>query len=419
MRKTVTIAAMGVLLALPSLGLADNGDQDIRQEIESLRAKLATQQEHIEALEAKLGENLAKTVQEEMKKSEPSQVRLANKFIDNLTLKGDLRVRYERRDVDKPGTLADAARDRFRSRFRAGGVWANGSENWEVGAGLATGGSASTSTNDTWSDDGTFDTGDIRLDYAYAKHRFNDAFKLTLGQHPNPFMTSWLLWDSDARPAGFTAQFDQNGLFVTAGAYDVYQAGDDVAMLFAGQLGYHGKAGEVGYKLAAAYYDFDHKVFDLYTRPNPNYDYRIGSLDGELTTVLGNAKVKAYGQLFENFGADGTVGQGLLGGTLDPEDEDLGWVLGLEATFDKVKFSYAYAQVGADSVIPQLKDADFGDGIGIGVDVEGHKLGASYSFTKDCSLDATAMFYQPMSRTDSAAGVEDVALYQLDINYKF
>ena len=103
-----------------------------------------------------------------------SAITLANKAIDQVKIKGDLRVRYERRDTEYENSDDDYARDRWRSRFRIGGVWKNKKEDWEVGAGLATGGSGATSTNDTWSDDEPFETGDIRLDYAYAKHKMND-----------------------------------------------------------------------------------------------------------------------------------------------------------------------------------------------------------------------------------------------------
>ena len=433
MKKTVTIAALGAALLLPSGVLADGASNDeIAKELQFLKERLlaqekqlAAQQKLIEALEAKVGEQPAPAAKEAAQPAEPAAkptgtVQLANKFIDNLTLKGDLRLRYERLDLDKPAGLADTARDRFRTRFRVGGVWRNDSENWEVGAGLATGDSNSSSTNDTWSDDGySFDTGDIRLDYAYARHRLGESASLTIGQDENPFMTSWLLWDSDVRPAGFTGRFNQGGLFVTAGGYDVYQAGNDVAMMFAGQIGYDGKIDALGYRAAVTYYDYDGKIFDLYTRPNAAYEYRIGTLDGELTMPLGSSKLKAYGQVFQNFGAEGAVGQGLLGGTLDPEDENLGWVLGLEARIGKVQLGYAYAQVGADSVIPALKDGDFGSGIGTGVDVEGHKLQAFYNFSGNFSMGITALLYEPMTRSATTAGVEDAGLYQVDCLYKF
>ncbi|MFP3927588.1 MAG: putative porin [Desulfobacteraceae bacterium] len=164
---------------------------------------------------------------------------MGNKVIDNLTLKGDLRLRYERRDRNRPaGEEEDDARDRFRTRFRLGGIWQNDAENWEAGAGLATGSDGPTSTNATWSKNKHFETGDIRLDYAYAKHEFNDSFRITLGQHKNPYQTTWALWDGDVRPAGLTAQYEKGGLFLTAGGYDIYQAGDDVSMMFSVKLGY-------------------------------------------------------------------------------------------------------------------------------------------------------------------------------------
>jgi uncharacterized coiled-coil protein SlyX len=77
------------------------------------------------------------------------------KGIDGLKLTGDLRVRYEQRNRELEGkddvAKGDGDRTRFRSRLRAGGIWTNTTEDWEVGAGLATGEkNDDRSTNDTW-----------------------------------------------------------------------------------------------------------------------------------------------------------------------------------------------------------------------------------------------------------------------------
>ena len=120
--------------------------------------------------------------------------------IENLTLEGDLLIRYERRELDVPDG-DDKNLDRIRTRFRLGFVWKSLDESWEVGAGLAPGGPEATRTQDTWSEEEFFGTGDIRLDYAYASHSLGDL-TFVVGQQKNPFETSWLLWDSDVRPAG-------------------------------------------------------------------------------------------------------------------------------------------------------------------------------------------------------------------------
>ncbi|MEN8258056.1 MAG: putative porin [Thermodesulfobacteriota bacterium] len=412
MKKFVTSAALcaTTLLAVNTASAATATEREILKKLEFLQNKIAAQQERITYLEDKVGKN------DKNASSDSSVITLANKAIDQLKIKSDLRVRYERRDHDEPQG-EDEGRDRWRTRFRLGGVWKNKAEKWEVGAGLATGGSSATSTNATWSENEFFETSDIRLDYAYAKHKWKD-FSITLGQQKDPFAKSWIYLDSDVRPAGLTLHYGQKqGVFITAGSYALryYKAGNDAntAMLWHGQTGWKGKAGKVSYTVAGGYQVYD-GVFSNHEAPNPDYDYEIADLYATASVLAGIAKLSFYGHIWTNLGADGNDGQGVLGSTLNPEDEDMGWILGMKAKMGPVKLSYAYAVVEADSLYGDLKDQDFGDGLS-DTDVKGHKLGASYSFTKNFSTGVTAQFYEANERSDE----EDVDLYQLDFKYKF
>lgn len=411
--KMVAIqGALAMLFLAPQVvGAAEYTQEQILQEFESLKQKIQSQQEHIEKLQSIIDETMDKKidakVEEKIAESADSKVTLANKFIDQLDIKGDLRVRYERREVED-GT----DRDRWRTRFRVGGVWKNLTESWEVGAGLATGGTEGTSTNDTWGDASVFETGDIRLDYAYAKHKV-DAFAFTLGQQKNPYVATWLIWDGDLRPTGFTGQFaHDSGFFATAGAYGLELIdGDNTAMLYAGQVGYANKIGDVKLTVAAGYQHYD-SVFSGAEAPNPDYDFQIGDLYAKADIPFDKLTLSPYVQVWNNFGADGDVSQ--AGGGLDPKDEDLGWVAGIDGKMGAFKLGYAYAVVGADSIVEGLKDADFGTGAG-DVDVKGHKISGAYSFTKNVSAAVTAMFYE----SDERSIDEEADLYQFDINYKF
>lgn len=405
--KRMSVGLSVMLVAVGFLALTSQAKAGVDEEIKNLKQQVESQQEQIYYLN-KLVDNSGK---EAASSANVGQVILANKAVERLQLKGDLRVRYERREVDKPNTGNDPARDRLRTRFRLGMVWDNQSENLEIGAGLATGGDDGTSTNATWSDSNFFETGDIRLDYAYARHKLGDL-SLTAGQHQNPFETSWLLWDSDLRPAGFTVHYEK-GLFVgTAGGYEVYQAGDDVSMVFGGQAGVKGKMGKGKYAVHLAYYDFDSKIFDKVARPNPDYEYAIGDLYASLELPLGPVKGSLYGDVFKNFGADGTVG--VAGGTLDPKDENLGWVIGLGAKIGQFKISYAYVVVGADSVVGTLKDADFGTGVSE-TDLKGSRIDLGYSVSKNFSVGTTIMDYKAKEQ----ANKPEARLYQVDLSYKF
>ncbi|MBU4263308.1 MAG: putative porin [Proteobacteria bacterium] len=391
-------------------------DQEILDKIEALQRQVASQQEVIDTLKKQVEKNEAV--------AGPSKITLANSLIDQLTIKGDLRARFETRQIDKDS--GDENRDRLRTRFRIGGIWQNTAENWEVGAGLATGSTDATSTNATWSESSPFETGDIRLDYAYGKHKWND-FTFTAGQHINPYETSWIFWDSDARFTGFTGGYKSDaGLFTTVGAYGVryYQAkagNYNTAMLYAGQAGYTGKAGDLKYTLAAGYHTYDKSFINeesstggLLEDVDPNkYELNIGDIYGDVNFPLGSAKMTVYAQAWQNFGADGNAGQGQVGGTLLPDQEDTGWILGINSKINDFKIGYAYTRVESDSLYGGLKDADFGTGLN-NTDIQGHRIDLAYNFTKNVSAGITAMLYEAIELDKP-----DVDLYQFDLNYKF
>jgi len=408
-----------IFLSIFISSIASAADQqEILKRLDYLQNKLNQQQKIIEDLkknieiyQKNIAENTENTVKEKIAKKEVKNDIKISRHIDSLKLKGDLRLRYEYRDRDKD-IGDDDSRDRMRTRFRLGGTWVNSDENWEVAAGLATGDESSTSTNDTWSEDKFFETGDIRLDYAYAKHKIND-FTFTAGQQKNPFKTSWLLWDSDVRPAGFTANYDIKSFFVTAGGYDVMQYGDNFGSLYAGQIGSKLNLGNLKLLLALAYYNYD-GVFEDNERPNRDYEFEIADLYLSVKFPVDKIKFNLYGQIFNNFGADGDNGEGVLGSNLDPEDESTGWVIGLNSETGKFKCGYSYAEVGADSCVGGLNDADFGSGVNK-TDIKGHKIKIGYKITDHFTLGVTALFYEALELHNQ----DEADLYQMDMIYKF
>ncbi|MBC2714151.1 MAG: hypothetical protein HF978_02475 [Desulfobacteraceae bacterium] len=338
-------------------------------------------------------------------------------FIESLEMKGDLRVRYEYKEKDKPD---EDPTDRMRTRFRLGMKWTNPEENWKIAAGLATGGTDSTSTNDTWSDGVMFETGDIRLDYAYAEHKLNN-FKFIAGQHKNPYKTTWALWDSDVRPAGFSGQYNMDPVFVTLGWYDVLYYGKDMATMEAIQVG----ANVDIFTAALAFYNY-HDADEIingpisdayggdYTNMDPDYKWQIIDLYMKADIKTDMAKISPHAQVFYNMGAKGDDGQSIQGGDLNPEDENLGWLIGVKAKIDRISLGVEYAEVGADSCIPLLKDSDWGGALD-STDVKGFKIGLGYSLTKHCSINGTAYLYEAKERDID----QDPKTYHLDLKYKF
>ena len=418
MKKTLKITALLTTLLIPTMACAGSTtEEEILRQLEYLNNKIAAQQEHIDALEATLSTDPKSKPQQIEQPQAQGAIVLANKAIDQLKIKADMRLRYEYRDREQDGS-ADDSRSRFRTRLRLGGVWQNKAENWEVGVGLATGGSGATSTNATWSGNRVFETTDLRVDYAYAKHHFGDL-TVTAGQHKNPYKTSWLLWDSDVRPAGVTVQYGaKSGPFVTAGGYAISYDGvnnGNTANMYAGQAGWKGKLGKVKLTMAGGLQYWNSLVSKEFAPTgNADYDYTIGDLYTKASMPVGEVKLSAYAQVWNNFGADGNAGDGILGGTLDPEDESLGWILGVGAQFDKLKLKASYMQIGADSLFGDIKDADFGSGL-TKTDLEGFVVEAIYGFSKNLAVVGEWNYYEAMERNLD----DNVNLYQLDMIYKF
>ncbi len=437
MRKFIlNLATCAGIVLMMNSAFADQ--DDILKKIEDLQKQITEQQAMIDSLRAQIkqsSETVNTMVREEVKQEvekgiaqSKSSARLnLGKGIEGLRLTGDARYRYERSEHDRPG-VSSSNLDRHRTRFRLGAVWNNPDENWEIGAGAATGDGNATSTNATWSNANVFETGDLRLDYAYAQHKWKNT-KITLGQQKNPFETSFLYWDGDVRPAGLTVQSDLAPFFVTAGAYQVrYFNGSspngvnaENAGLFAGQVGTKVNLAEnLKWMLALGFQHFDSNT-SRNSAPALHRDYRfqIGDLYSTLDTRIGDVKLGVFGHVWKNFGADGTANTGQIqfaGNTDTPDDNDLGWVLGLDAALGRVKLGYAYGRVEADSVYTAIKDGDFGastSGMN-NTDIKGHKLGANYAFTKNFSLGATAVLVQEVNGPE-----RDGKLFHLDANYKF
>ena len=333
-------------------------------------------------------------------------------FLDNVDLKGDLRIRYDYQQSNNIGE--EDAKDRLRVRFRLGLIWNNSAENWKVAAGLATGGTDGATTNATYSDDEMFETGDIRLDYAYAEHKL-DNITLIAGQHKNKFYSSMALWDGDVRPAGFTGQMKFDSMFVTAGYFQARYIDSDIARMAAAQVGV-----DTGDLVAAiGYYDVNRvdEFLDVETL-DEDYKYQIIDFYTKYTFKTDSLAITPHAHVFYNAGAKGDEGQSVGGENLDPEDADqnMGWLVGAKAKVDKFSLGVEYGEVGADAAIQDIKDSDWGSSLG-STDIKGWKTSVGYKLTKHCSFATTYFYTEPKERKDYT--VKDVNRVQVDLKYKF
>jgi hypothetical protein len=414
-------------LAVPA-AIAADVNQQILEKLDNLQRQVMEQQAEINTLKAQLAEqsDVSELVRAELDSAieakglaqvkDMGPIIQLPKQVEGLKIQGDLRLRYERRITDNDAIAANETnQDRFRTRFRIGAIWQT-TDGWEIGAGLATGdNNTATSAQDTWSNGAVFETGNIWLDYAYAKHTWN-CYTVIVGQSPNPFKSSFLLWDSDLRPIGVTGQYQMDGLFAIVGWYDVFDPGadEDLAQMIAGQIGYEMDVEGMDMLMAAAYYHFNDAISNTLGAAS-DVSYDVVDLYVKASMPLEDMTLSAYGEVWKNFTGDGNVGDGQLGGTIDPEGNDLGWVLGIGAEMGKFTVDYAYGRVESDSFPGVLKDADFGATAGVNnTNVKGHKLQLGYQLTENMSVNGTMLDLNGIE-----GQTQDGKLYQIDLNYKF
>ncbi len=416
----------------------------IMQQIEAMKQQIQLQQEQLNILQQKMvqQQNATNDVQQEIKavaekgaaKSDLPSV-ILGKGIDGLKIQGDLRLRYEHINTDLENAEDLRYKSRFRHRVRLGGVWTNPAEDWEIGLGLEAGSSDGTSANDSWNQSSVWESGSVYLDYAYAKHTFGDSgLSLTLGQQKNPWTCGMLNFDGDLRPTGATLAWKNDVLFANIGAYNIRGdnsvagsgASQDLANMYGGQIGMNWKNDDLKALLAVGFFAYDDNTSE-YQMGSDKANYQIGMAYGELGGKIGDVSLKGFAEVAMNFGADDDFSQGATYGRAptdpadySPESNDLAWMLGLEAKFNRFKAKYAYAHIEGDSVPWFVSDSDFGSGslrASRSVNVKGHILGLTCDISKNFSIGGSLMLTDLIKPRDG--GKADGMLYQLDLVYKF
>ncbi len=357
-------------------------------------------------------------------KAAPSSA--ADSWTSKLRVKGDMRVRYQSEKLDGLATappLDVDEQDRLRIRWRVG-VEADVTDRWQVGFGLASGGSDARSTNQTLN--GVFSTGDARLDYAFARYTLSEGSNLLAGKFSNPLWEPKdLLWDSDIRPEGFAGQFtfepiDGVSAFVTP-AYLVLtedianvQQDANIWVLQAGAT--FGLGDKTSLTIAPTYYNFDNTegtpgpialALPTNTRDgagNLVYDYDAFTAAVALTTkdIGPLPQVQVFGEWVN---------------ALDPSDDNTGYVVGASFGDAKVagpldwQFTYNYRKLERDAWPEFLGDSEsfFGS-----TNFEGNEVEFSLGLAKNVwlALDYYSNFEFIGTNVD-----EDVLLVDLNLKW--
>lgn len=329
-------------------------------------------------------------------------------WADTVTLKGDIRYRYETITDDAKGDYT-RQRDRIRARF---GAEAKLSDTLKGGIGFSTGGSDPVSGNQTLGDG--FGKDEMRLDLAYFDwvilSQPSTTVDLVGGKFKNCFGTVTdrtvmdLVWDPDLNPEGLTlqAQLGQGAIRakVNGGYLWVQERSNesDDTQVYVGQAAVTFQfIPELYLTVGASYYDYTHmqgfQVLDWEAKnngygnstenqvsgstTNKAYanDYNLVEGFVELGAFVGKLPVTVYGQTVQNTEADAN---------------DTGYLAGL--TIGKAKnpgtaeIGYRYAELEKDATVGAFTDSDRWGG---GTDGKGHRVHGRYQINKNLQFGVT------------------------------
>jgi hypothetical protein len=351
---------------------------------------------------------------------EESRIMLAEaipSFIRNTRIKGDFRLRYEHKDRDN----GNNDRNRGRYRFRLG-VVTKVNEKVDVGFGIATGGGDPRSTNQTMGN--SFESPDIRFDYAYASYTPFNWLYLVGGKFKNPLWTPGgsFLWDSDIRPEGVSASMNHMvgrvELFINNGFWilDEIKDSSNDPVMFVTQPGYKLNLGDHAYfKNALSLYQFSNvKGSELEYSSNSNTrnldgtyadDYDAYVFSGELgckTGLMLMPFAALYGEYVNN---------------TEVSSKDSGYIAGLRFGHEKVKgpkqwqVSMHYQRLERDAWLDIFPDSDAYEGE---TDSESYVLKAEYGLMRHVRLGTN--YYH--SKSLSGPG-NDEDIFQVDLLFDF
>jgi hypothetical protein len=163
-----------------------------------------------------------------------------NNWVDSITFKGDLRLRYEMKHQEWAAG-SQPSRKRFRYRFRYGAI-ADLQNDMKVGFRIASGSTSNPiSTNQSLDDPGHNDS--LNIDQAYAQWS-RSGFTVLGGKMPNHTKTGWMihsgLIDTDYTPEGAELHYDLDAgglpLGLHGGWHSIYESSSADDGLLIGQL---------------------------------------------------------------------------------------------------------------------------------------------------------------------------------------
>ena len=317
-----------------------------------------------------------------------------------------------------------------------------------VGGGIASGGDDPRSTNQTFED--TFETGDLRLDYAYAQYSPSYAKDIDLiaGKFPRKaylWAPTDMLWDGDINPSGASLHaqggmgsdtgiglIDNSEYLFNTGVWIMDEnAHSDMGapFLYYTQAGISYKEEKVDAQAAGTYYAFNNvQGACLQWTAGSNTGVTAGSggacsgaLAYDYDAVAASTEFgvkKLFGGLPLNIDERIAVfGDYVQNVTSAVTEQDVGWAMGLKMGHKKVKdpgswqLKFQHVVLGKDAFIDAFPDSDR---LGGKTNVKSNEVILEYALKKNVILGLD--YYQ----NDKYKGSEDLDhLVQVDLLVKF
>ncbi len=318
----------------------------------------------------------------------------ATSWTDTVTMKGDVRVRYE--DIQEDGK-ADRQRDRFRLRL---GLDAKPSDEVKIGTRLTSSdGGDRISGNTTFTGAGS--KKDVYIDLAFIEYTpaALEGFSLVAGKMENPYIAVGdQIWDVDYTPEGLAVKYAVGGnlkALLTMGYHwlEERSSNEDDPKQLGAQAAMKIKTSEKSTLLAGASYFvtqdlegnalFDDKAFGNSTVKIVNGDKTNAVFASEFEVV------ELFTEFAANLGLPVTI-YGSYAVNQDVDTDDTAWIagftLGKAKEVGSIEGGYNFRVVEKDAVLGALTDSDF---IGGGTNGEGHKFYARYQLAKNLQFGAT------------------------------
>ena len=390
--------------------------QEQQKEIDRLKQELIHQRESIEKGQAVQKEEIQKTVKAETEVAAKSWRERIPKWVQKISISGDLRLRYERLwdrgMLNQDGTPAKQdPRDRGRVRVRLY-VDAPITEEIQTHIMLSTNMSThqeATTSNANFGED--FNDKGIYIARAYAEYNptWLTGLGLGAGKFKKNFFNTDIMWDPDVNPEGAYEYYRYSGsdifqpfIYLSQMVVNENNRTPD-AMLYLSQAGFEWNIGPVKWMLAGSYYSWSNLagtkwmgtgeynsgggntfISDSAGNIRYQYDYKLWEAISYINFNLGPFPVALDFDYVYN-AADGV-----------PSDEDSAYYGSFKIGRDKDKgdysFYYKYAYIEQNAVVGAINDQDF-----YGANRKGHKVALHYWPFKNTLVRAVFFYTDPVS----------------------